>query len=510
MSEPIRFVFRGQVVTVHDAPITQTVLQFLREQVSACGTKEGCAEGDCGACTAVVLSLPDGVTPTVGAPGAELALRTVNSCIQLLPTLQGKALLTVEDLKVMAGGALHPAQRAMVACHGSQCGFCTPGFVMSLFGSYERAQQTNAVPTRQALADELSGNLCRCTGYRPILDAGQAMFSEPPVRLDTRPLHALLQGLQRADSFHYEGPSQSVSGRVDHFYAPTSLAVFATVRAAQPNARLLAGSTDIGLWVTKQFRDVGDLLFIGDVPELKRVERTPTRLSIGAAVSLEAGYAALCESYPELKEVWLRFASPPIRNAGTLVGNLANGSPIGDTAPMLMALGARLTLRKGERTREVPLDAFYLAYMKNQLEPGEFVQSVELTRREAGVRFRGYKISKRFDCDISAVSAGLLVRVDGGRVVEARFAFGGMAAVVKRASDAEAAVFGQPWSEATVKAAMAKLAVDFQPLSDLRASNEYRATVSANLLYRFWLETRDEAPLAAAATSVFARGERAS
>ena len=510
-SRPIRFFHRGAVVAVDGVAPTRTVLDWLREDARCTGTKEGCNEGDCGACTVVVGELPGAAHAGSPALVGGLRLTTTNACLQFLPTLDGKALFTVEDLRRGSGlhpgqadaphplpaDELHPVQRAMVECDGSQCGFCTPGFVMSLWATYQQHRARGTRPTRQQLADELSGNLCRCTGYRPILDAGERMFELPAAPLDTAPARHALEALRSDETFRYAAHGAEL-------VAPKTLDAFAAERLAQPDARLLAGSTDIGLWVNKLFRPLTALLYVGNVDALKRIETSDAVLSIGAAASLEDAWRALVARWPTLAEVWLRFAGMPLRHAGTMGGNVANGSPIGDSAPVLMALDASLVLRKGERTRRIALADFYTGYMQNRLEPGEFVQAIDVPLG-GSAEVRAYKISKRFDCDISAVCAGIALELDGGRVRAARLAFGGMAATVKRAAQAEAALRGQPWTEATLRAAQHALAADFAPLSDMRASAAYRLQVAQNLLRRLWLETRAESPLAPAATSVWQR-----
>ncbi|MFC0251203.1 xanthine dehydrogenase small subunit [Massilia consociata] len=487
MSEPIRFYYRGAVHEVRDVAPTQTVLQHLREDLGCTGTKEGCAEGDCGACTVVVGSLENG----------KLELKAVNACIQFAPTLDGKALFTVEDLQ-QADGRLHPVQQALVECHGSQCGFCTPGFAMSLWGMY--LKQEGRQPTRCQIDDALSGNLCRCTGYRPIIDAARRMVELPPATFDRAALAERLQALQRAHGFRYEAKG----GR---FHVPRTLDELVRLRSEHPGALLLAGSTDVGLWVTKHMRELNDIIYLGQVEALKSVGEHEGMLEIGAGVTLNDAYAAVCRHYPdELTEMWQRFASLPIRNAGTLGGNVANGSPIGDSMPWLIALGTQLVLRGAAGERVLALEDFYLGYQQKDLRPDEFVQALRIPLRRAGLRMRTYKLAKRFDQDISAVCAAFAITLDGDTVADARIAFGGMAATPKRAAGAEAALIGQPWNEASMGAAMAALARDYAPLSDMRASSSYRMQAAQNLLRRFWFETRVDDPLPATMVNAFAAG----
>jgi len=485
-SDSIYFALNGEITAVRNIAPTKMVLNFLREDLGKTGTKEGCAEGDCGACTVVIGELH----------GDRLAMKTVNACIQFVPTLDGKALFTVENLR-QPDGTLHPVQEAMVACHGSQCGFCTPGFVMSLWALYLEHTRQGSRPTPAQIRTALTGNLCRCTGYRPILEAGEKMFDLPPVAFDSEALCETLKSLRRSEALVYTYEGQ-------RFYAPQSLAELTRLRAAHPHATILAGGTDVGVWVTKQFHTLGDIVCIGQVAELKEIREETDVLRIGAGVSLSDGYAALVKYYPQLTEIWERFASMPIRNAGTLGGNVANGSPIGDAMPGLIALGARVVLRTSEGARVLPMEDLYVAYMQKAMQPDEVVEAVEVPLPSPVVQFRTYKVSKRYDSDISAVCAAFAIKVDRGTIVEARVAFGGMAATPKRASHTEAALAGKPWTETTLRAARAALATDYTPLTDMRATAAYRKQVAQNLLERFYLETRPDNPLLAASVSVFA------
>ncbi len=495
-SQPLRFFKNGQPVELQGCAPTRTVLDWLREDAHHTGTKEGCNEGDCGACTVVVGTLDD------VAPGG-LQLRAINACLAFVPSLHGKALFTVEFLKSLGQGGLHPVQQTMVEHHGSQCGFCTPGFVMSMWAAYEAQAVGAEPPSRRDLADALAGNLCRCTGYRSILDAAEHMFDAPPCRLQREPIAAGLRDIaaNTPPVFEHHSPE-------GHFFAPRQVDALADCLLAHPKATLLAGGTDVGLWVNKQLRVLPEVIYVGAVAEMREIQvieqgQGAAMLHIGAAASLQDAWKALADHLPTLGEVWLRFASPTVRHAGTLGGNITNGSPIGDGAPVLMALDARLLLRRGGQTRSVDLSDFYLGYMKNQLQAGEFLQAMEVPLPQPGLQLRAYKVSKRFDSDISALCAGLAMRLEGDCVDQVRIVFGGMGPTVSRAALTEAALLGEPWNEATLALAQAALAQDFKPLSDLRASASYRLRVAQNLLRRFWLETRPHDPVASSDSSVW-------
>ena len=472
----IRFLLDDNVHEVTDVAPTTTVLNYLREYLQRTGTKEGCAEGDCGACT-VVVAEPD----TQG-----VRFRSINSCIQFLPTLNGKALYTVESLKKISNGGLHPVQQAMVDCHGSQCGFCTPGFVMSLFALY----RNSAGPTRDEIDDALSGNLCRCTGYQPIIRAALRMYDYGQDLVDEAELGRRLDKIRPGESLQLSVENSSRIEARDWYFAPAGLSELADLLVRYPGATILAGGTDIGLWVTKEYRDLPVIIYIGQVGDLDYIDETADRLEIGAAVSLTDAFAVLDKHYPDMFEIMRRFASPPIRNAGTLCGNIANGSPIGDTMPALISLGAVLVLRRGSQVRELPLDEFYPGYRETALQESEFVQAVQVPlRRGGGVHFRSYKIAKRYDQDISAVCGAYYLRLESGVVADARICYGGMAAVPQRARQCEDSLRGRHWDQATVEAAIKAMVEDYQPLTDMRATSGYRRRVAGNLLKRFYLET---------------------
>ncbi|WP_298495634.1 xanthine dehydrogenase small subunit [uncultured Maritimibacter sp.] len=443
----IAFLLNGETVSLTGVDPTTTVLDWLREGRGLTGTKEGCNEGDCGACTVMVTD--------------DTGTRALNGCILFLPQINGKTLTTVEGLASPTGD-MHPVQTAMVEHHGSQCGFCTPGFVVSLAAG-QIAGETNH--DRQ-----LAGNLCRCTGYAPIIRAAE--------NAARRPVPKWLREL----------PPGPATGPMPNDFQPSTVAALAELRMTYPQATIVAGATDVGLWVNKQHRDIAPVIFVSQIEELRRIEMAPYMIRVGAAASVEALRLAIAPLHPSFAAMLDRFASAQVRAAATVGGNIANGSPIGDTPPALIALGATLQLRRGDDMREMPLEDFFLEYGKQDLAEGEFVEAVVIPRDSGPNRFRVYKLSKRFDQDISAVLGAFNVGVENGRVTSARIAFGGMAGVPKRAEAVEAALMSKPWTMETVREAKWAFAADFKPMSDMRASATYRLETAANLLERYFLD----------------------
>lgn len=471
----VRFLLNGEVVEARGVDPTRTLLEHLRGDLRRTGTKEGCAEGDCGSCTVLVGEL-DGQ----GGLDAEVSWRAVNSCIQFVPMLDGKAVITVEGLsgKDGAGEAPHPVQAAMVEHHGSQCGFCTPGIVMSLYGRAIEAKGTGA-----PVAEVLAGNLCRCTGYGSIIAAAEAIPDEAAPEVAEA-----LTGLRRETMLGLEH-ADPVAGVTRRWFAPLSLAELAATYATLPDAVIVAGATDIGLWVTKQRRPLETLIDIGQVAELKTMSREAGSLRIGASVRYVDALETLSALYPDLGDMMRRLGSTQVRNSGTIGGNIANGSPIGDMPPALIALGAQLVLRRGEAQRTLPLEDFFVAYGQQDRQPGEFVEAVLVPLELGGAMFKLFKLSKRFDQDISAVCGAFNIRVEDEVVTSARIAFGGMAGTPKRAAACEAALVGRLWNRTTILAAVEALASDFTPLTDARASAAYRALAAGNMLRKVFIES---------------------
>ena len=469
----INFIRRGEVVTLPNVSPTRTLLQVLREDLNCTSVKEGCNEGDCGACTVVLGEAVDG----------HVQYRAVNSCIRFAHSAHGMALWTAEDLGD-AGGKLHPAQQAMVDCHGSQCGFCTPGFVMSLFGMYQNRVCKGQKISREQAIEDLSGNLCRCTGYRPILDAAQAMGSYARPEINESDTLLKLEQLTHIS----QEPAAEIT-----YYSPNTLPELLSSRAKHPKAQIVAGCTDVGLWVNKLHMDFDQMLDVSQVRELRQVERYAQHIAIGAAVSLEDAFAALVQDRPHLRAFALRFAGLPVRNSGTLGGNVANGSPIGDSMPLLIALGANIVLMRMQSGqichREMPLEMLYTGYRKNVMAADEVLAWIKVPLPQSNEVSRIYKVSKRFEDDISAVCLGICLTIANEVVVRASIGAGGVAGTPVRAVKTEAALKGKPWTNNTVRLAIDTLRAEFTPITDMRASSHYRTQVLGNLLQRFWLES---------------------
>ena len=485
----IQFILNGEDVTVETVGASETLLDYLRLARRLTGAKEGCAEGDCGACTVLVGRLTEG----------GLIYEPVNACIRFLASMHGCHVVTVEQLSG-PNGRLHPVQQAMVDHHGSQCGFCTPGFVMSLYALWMQTPE----PTEHQVEVALQGNLCRCTGYEPIIKAAIAVsrYGTPAsdhLNLERETITTRLRRL-KPEVRIVSGPQDNLS------ILPASVDDFAECLLNWPEATIVAGATDVGLWVTKFLRPIGPAIFIGHLDELKTIEQQGSSLCIGAGASYTDCQFLLPQHLPYLSSYWDRIAGWQVRNMGTVGGNIANGSPIGDTPPVLIALGTRITLRRGTARRILPLEEFFIDYGKQDRASGEFVETIEVPLPRAGDLNAAYKISKRRDEDISSVAAGIHMRVDNDTISEVRIAFGGMAAIPKRATAAETALSGQRWDRDSFEVACAALAKDFQPLSDWRASSEYRMLSAQNLLRRFFLEhdaqTHAPVQLSAAANSI--------
>jgi xanthine dehydrogenase small subunit len=470
----LQFVHRGAIVALRNVPPDRTLLALLRDDLGLTATKEGCNEGDCGACTVVLAE----------KRGDQLHYSAVNSCIRLAQSVHGLALWTAQDLAA-ADGTPHPVQQALLANHASQCGFCTPGFAMSLFGLYQNQVCTDQGVSREQATQALSGNLCRCTGYRPLLDAAQQMHTLPPVLQDEATLLAQLARLASS-------PVQAQAPDALSYHRPTSLSQLLTLRAALPQAQIVAGCSDVALWVNKQHRTLAQVLDLTRVAELRQVSVAQGHMHIGAAVDLTGAFAALELARPGLHSFFSRFAGAPVRNSGTLGGNVANGSPIGDSMPLLIALRASVVLESLRGSREIPLEALYTGYRQNTLDRDEVITRIVVPQPESDEFLRVYKVSKRFEDDISAVCLAVQLHLRNGRVDDVSIGVGGVAATPVRARRTEASLVGQAWSQATVDQAMTTLRGEFQPISDMRASASYRSQVLGNLMQRLWLESQDE------------------
>ncbi len=481
----IRFLRNDTPVAIQALPPDLTLLQYLRDQAGLTGSKEGCASGDCGACTVVIAEVA----------GTKLQYRSCNACITLLGAIHGKQIITVEGLGKI--NALHPVQQAMVDQHASQCGFCTPGIVMSLYALQCNHAQASPSQIEQALA----GNLCRCTGYRPILRAAYALQANQRDATLANALQKRQQQVIRQLNVMQSIPRAELSQPGHYFFIPTSTSELATLIQHHPHARLIAGGTDLVLEVTQQLKTLEQVIYLGAIEEMQALEERADTLYIGATVSYTRALPTIREYYPAFARIIERLGALQIRNQGTLGGNIANASPIGDIPPALLALQAQLILSDGRQQRTLPIADFFTGYHQTALQPGEFIVAIELPKPDANSHFFMYKVSKRFEDDISAVCIAISLRFKEQHVHELHIACGGMAAIPMLAQHTMNTLLGEPWNESSINKAQMALTADFTPLSDVRASAAYRLQVAQNLLRRCYLESTGTNPLQVSANA---------
>ena len=469
----IKFLLNQKMCEVSNLSPNTTVLNYLRQEEAKKGTKEGCASGDCGACTVVLGDVVDG----------RIRYTSVNACITFVSALHGKQLITVEDLK-SKDGALHQVQQALVDYNGTQCGYCTPGFVMSMFALSKNTPSAD----KHAIFEALAGNLCRCTGYRSIIDSALSLADQPHVVDAFERLES--ETVAKLNTIECTG-TQELMGNGQSSYSPDNVADLAALLVKHPDARIVAGGTDLALEVTQFHRPINTLISVGNVAEMKDIKVTDTSIEIGAARSLSDSYSTLAEYFPDFGELLHRFASLQVRNQGTIGGNIGNASPIGDTPPALIALDAQIELRCGDAVRLMALEEYFVAYKQTAQKAAEFITKIIIPLPTEAQVFRTYKLSKRLDDDISAVLGAFNITLKDNVVTDVRLAFGGMAATPMRAKNAEKILLGATWDYDSVYAAMQALGQDFSPLSDFRASKEYRSLTAKNLLKKFYLEQQN-------------------
>ncbi len=478
MQQTISFVLDGKIQTLEfnqQFSPTTTVLNFLRKSATHKGVKEGCAEGDCGACTLVIgeLNQEQGLT-----------YKAMDSCLVFLPMIQGKQLITVENLKQQKGNSeiLHPVQQEMVDCNGSQCGYCTPGIIMSMFALYKNENN----PSKEIIEDSLTGNLCRCTGYKPIIEAtAKACVNNGAdhfVQEEKQIIDLLLQIKKTNSSIQVNTDSQK-------YFQPKTKAEVFELRNKMPNSVLISGATDVALRVTKRHEVLSEIIDLSNVEELKKCTRTDYLIKFGAGMSLEEVKQIAKTELPALHETLAVFGSKQIRTLATFGGNLGSGSPIGDTLPVLMAYDAEIKLQSTDGDRIINMNKFILGYRQTERKPNEIITSVIINKPSANTKVKFYKVSKRKDLDISTVSAGFSVTLSNNKVDSIILAFGGMAATTKRATEAEVFLTANEWTRENIEQAMEMVQKAFTPISDARSGAEFRSIAAKNLLLKFWNDT---------------------
>ena len=467
VSNTIQFVYNNQICNIKNPDPNKTILEYIRNDLKKNGTKEGCAEGGCGACTIVLGELKN----------SKIIYRSINSCISFLPTINGKHLILVENL-ISKNNDLHPIQKAMVKFHGSQCGFCTPGFIMSLFAMYKNFKKFD----KEIIEETLSGNLCRCTGYSPIVDAAKSLNNKKDNDHFKKDQKNIIKLLKKINNQEIE-----ISYKNKKYFSPKSLISLKKIIKKNPNSHFLSGGTDLSLEVTKLRGEIKNMISLNSVKELKFIKKNKNFIEVGAGVSLYDFQNVIKSYYLDFYNILKRYGSVQIRNVGTISGNIATASPIGDTLPLLLSLDAIVKIQTKNFLKSIPLNEFFISYRKTKLKKGDFVYSITIPIYKKNY-FKAYKISKRFDDDISTVCASFNLSIKDNKIVKARVAYGGMSETPKRAISIEKKLNNSIFSEEIFLKAQNMIKNDFSPIDDMRASKDYRFEIAKNLLMKFFYE----------------------
>ena len=469
ISNTVKFLLNDKILEINSPDPNQTILNYIRTELKKTGTKEGCAEGGCGACTVVIGELASG----------QIKYSAINSCISFVPFLNGKQLLIVEDL-VSKNGNLHPVQDAMVKFHGSQCGFCTPGFVMSLFSMFKNNKSYNS----ELIKDSISGNLCRCTGYRPIIDAAKSLNKINKNDEFSKSKNKIVKLLKRINS-----KKIYIKNEDKTFFSPKTIKDLKNIIKKNSNFNFLAGGTDLSLKVTKERKEISCIINLKEIKELDFIKINKNYIEVGAATSLTKFENQIKKYYQDFYAVLKRYGSVQIRNVGTIGGNIATASPIGDTLPILLSLNAEILIESPNKRKVLPINNFFIGYRKTKLKKNEFIRSIKIPLFKKNI-FKAFKISKRFDDDISSICGSFNFEIKNSKINQVYIAFGGMSAVPKRAKACEAILRNKPLTINTFVKAKDYLEKDLNPIGDMRASKEYRLEVAKNLLIKCFLEMK--------------------
>jgi len=469
-SNIIKLIYKNKIIEIKNPDTNETILNYVRTKLKKTGTKEGCAEGGCGACTIVIGELEKN----------NIKYKAINSCIAFLPSLEGKQLILVEDLVIK--GELHPVQKAMVSYHGSQCGFCTPGFVMSLFAMYKNFSSYKD----EIIKDSIQGNLCRCTGYRPIVDAAKRLNKDNKrdfFAKDKKITLSLLKKIKKR--------SIKIINNNKKYFAPNSINELKKILKSEPNSKLISGGTDVSLIVTKERKDLNSLVYLNSIDELNYIKEENKFIEVGASTPLIKFEPIIKKYFPDFSQILKRYGSVQIRNVCTIAGNIATASPIGDTLPLLLALDGQIIVKGRNKTQILPLNGFFKSYRKTKLKKGQFIHSIRIPFLKQNI-FKAYKISKRIDDDISSVCASFNIEINKGKIKKIRIAFGGMSNIPKRAFNCEKVLVNSYFSYKTINKAKKLLEKDFKPITDARATQKYRIEIAKNLLEKCFLEVKQK------------------